>query len=459
MSPHRDRLIGHDDVVGSPAPLFPDPAPDARSERPLVSESRRTTRRVAIDPSITRHARRRRRNPFATAFRFVAAALAVVLVSGGAVAAYALWDVAAGVKPAVTLAGQDPNIPNIDAIEGGVNLLVVGSDSRQGQGMAYGDPEEETGVLNDVTMLLHISEDHSSAVVVSFPRDLFVPIPECPKLDGTGTYSAMSSQKINTTLSYGGLACTVLTVEALTGLTIPFAAEVQFNGVIALSNAVGGVEVCVAEPISDDYTQTYLDAGMHTLQGKDALQFLRTRHGVGDGSDLGRISNQQVFLSSLVRTLQSSETLSDPGKLFGIAKAATSNMQLSQSLANLNTMVSIAMALKDIPLEQIAFLQYPNAYGSSGGEQGVLPLDAAAEQLFDAIKADKKLSITGTTGVGSVTDPNAPADPEAPTDPESTPPATPSAPSATPPADDAVELPTTIEGQTASDRTCSKGNN
>lgn len=428
-----------------------------------MSESPRTSRRVATDPTIARHARRRGRNPFMAVLKVVSATLAVVLVSGTAVAAYALWDVAASVKPAVTLAGQDGSSPNIDAIEGGVNLLLVGSDSRQGQGDAYGDPDVETGNLNDVTMLLHISEDHSSATVVSFPRDMFVPIPACPKEDGSGTYNAMSSQKINTTLSYGGLACTVLTVEALTGLKIPFAAEVQFNGVIALSNAVGGVDVCVAEPIADPYTGTYLDAGTHTLQGSAALQFLRTRHGVGDGSDLGRISNQQVFLSSLVRTLQSSETLSDPTKLFGIAKAAASNMQLSTSLANLNTMVSIAMAMKDIPLEQIAFVQYPNAYGSSGGQQGVLPLTSSAEQLFDAIKADKKISLTGTTGVGSVADPNAPGATETSAPPETTDPSDPaSTPATTPPATadggDAVELPSTIEGQTAGDYTCSKGN-
>lgn len=428
-----------------------------------MSDSPRTTRRVSTDPTITRHARRRRHNPLLTGLKVVAASLAVVLVSGTAVAAYALWDVAASVKPSVTLAGQDGSSPNIDAIEGGVNLLLVGSDSRQGQGDAYGDPEKETGNLNDVTMLLHISEDHSSASVVSFPRDLFVPIPACPKEDGSGSYKAMSSQKINTTLSYGGLACTVLTVEALTGLDIPFAAEVQFNGVIALSSAVGGVDVCVAEGISDPYTGTFLDAGTHTLEGASALQFLRSRHGVGDGSDLGRISSQQVFLSSLVRTIKSSETLSDPTKLFGIAKAAASNMQLSTSLANVNTMVSIAMAMKDIPLEQIAFVQYPNAYGSSGGQEGVLPIKSAAQQLFDAIKADKKITITGTTGVGSVADPNAPAGGEAAPPPE------PSAPSpgadapattAPPSADggDSVALPATIEGQTAGDYTCSKGN-
>ncbi|MET0844049.1 MAG: LCP family protein, partial [Mycetocola sp.] len=317
-------------------------------------------RRHRRSSSTVRHGQLRRSSTAGVIARFVAAVLAVVLVSGSAIAAYAVWDIASSVAPPVTLANETPGVsaPDIDAIEGGVNLLLVGSDSRQGQDAIFGDASKETAVLNDVTMLLHISEDHSSATVVSFPRDMFVPIPACPKEDG-GTYDSMTAQKINTTLSYGGLACTVLTVEKLTGLSIPFAAEVQFDGVIELSTAVGGVDVCVAEPIADDYTQTYLDAGTHTLEGMAALQFLRTRHGVGDGSDLGRISNQQVFLSSLVRTLKSSETLTNPSKLFGIAKAAASNMTLSTSLSNINTMVSIAMAMKDIPLEQVVFAQYP----------------------------------------------------------------------------------------------------
>ena len=97
-------------------------------------------------------------------------------------------------------------------------------------------------------------------------------------------------------------------------------------GVAGLSEAVGGVEVCVADPIEDEYTGTFLDAGNHTLSGVAALQFLRTRHGVGDGSDLGRISNQQVFMSALARKLQGEGTLSDPVKLYSIAKAALANM-------------------------------------------------------------------------------------------------------------------------------------
>jgi len=397
----------------------------------------------------------------------LAATLAVLLVSGGTVAAYAVWNVTNSIKPTVTLAGETPGapVPNIDAIEGGVNLLLVGSDSRQGQDPIFGDATKETGVLNDVTMLLHISEDHSNATVVSFPRDLFVPIPACPNPNG-GTYSAMTSQKINTTLSYGGLPCTVLTVENLTGLSIPFAAEVQFSGVIELSNAVGGVDVCVAEPIADPYTNLYLDAGTHTLQGLDALQFLRTRHGVGDGSDLGRISNQQVFLSALVRKLQSASTLSDPTKLYGIAKAAASNMSLSTSLSNINTMISIAMALKDISLEKIVFVQYPNAYGTSNGQSGVLPIETAADELFDAIKADVPIGLSGSTGVGSVPDPSAPAPPDT-TTPGTTPPDA-STPDATAPGStdvpstgapsSGITLPESVQGQTAGERTCSAGN-
>jgi LCP family protein required for cell wall assembly len=251
----------------------------------------RRPRRAARVPTIARHGRLKRYSAVRAVLKFLAAAVAVLLVSGGSVAAIATWSVVSSIQPSVTLANETPGVqmPDIDAIEGGVNLLLVGSDSRQGQDAMFGDPEKETATLNDVTMLLHISEDHSSATVVSFPRDLFVPIPACPNPDG-GTYGAMSSQKINTTLSYGGLPCTVLTVEKLTGLSIPFAAEVQFNGVIELSNAVGGVDVCVGSPIKDPYTGLDLAAGTHNLQGLEALQFLRTRHGVGDGSDLGRIS-------------------------------------------------------------------------------------------------------------------------------------------------------------------------
>ncbi|TFB93111.1 LytR family transcriptional regulator [Cryobacterium sp. MDB1-18-2] len=381
--------------------------------------------------------------------------MAVVLVSGVSVAAIATLDVASSAQPGVHLANETNGpVPQIGAITGGVNLLIVGSDSRKGQDPSFG-PEDSTGDLNDVTMLLHISQDHTNASVISFPRDMFVPIPACPDPSG-GTFNSMSRQKINTTLTYGGLACTVLTVEKLTGLTIPFAAEVQFSGVMAMSTAVGGVPVCVAEEIQDEYTGTFLKPGMHTLEGVAALQFLRTRHGVGDGSDLTRINNQQVFMSALVRTIKSASTLSDPLKVYSLAKAVTANMKLSDSLNNVSVIASIAVALKDIDLNQVVFVQVPTG-GTTGG---VLPLQPDFKELFTAVAADKALKLGGTTGRGATLDPSATATPTpaATTDASATPDPTASAgatPIPTP--TDATTLSESATGQTAGELTCSVG--
>ena len=314
-------------------------------------------------------------------------------------------------QPTVTLGNEAvlEGVPDVGAMEGGVNLLVVGSDSRQGQGEGFGDPDEETAVLNDVTMLMHISEDHSNASVVSFPRDMLVDVPECtdPEDPAGDPLYELYDVKINSVLSHGGLGCVVKTVETELGITIPFAGIVQFMGVAGLSEAVGGVEVCVAEPIEDEYTGTFLEAGTHTLSGVAALQFLRTRHGVGDGSDLARISNQQVFLSSLARTLQSNGTLGDPVKLYSIAKAALANMQLSDSLMDPTRMISIAKALKDTDLNKIAFIQYPTAYVDGGG--AVAATDSA-QYVRTALQTDMPVTFDPAAqeaAFASAGDPNA----------------------------------------------------
>jgi anionic cell wall polymer biosynthesis LytR-Cps2A-Psr (LCP) family protein len=240
---------------------------------------------------------------------------------------------------------------------------------------------------------------------------------------------------------------------------IPVGGIVEFYGVAALSSAVGGVEVCVAEPISDDYTGTYLDAGTHTLSGMDALQFLRTRHGVGDGSDLGRISNQQTFLASLMRTLQSSGTLGDPVKLYSIAKAVLSNMTLSTKMQDPAQLMSIARTLQDVDLSKIAFLQYPTTY--TEGFAAVVPADSAAA-VNAALQADLPVAIdpnaTSNTDFGTVPDPNAP--PPQPETPEAAGPSDTPAPDATAPpsATPGEVLPPDVTGQTAAEVRCSSTN-
>jgi LCP family protein required for cell wall assembly len=289
--------------------------------------------------------------------------------------------------------------PSVEDLNGPVNILLVGSDTRKGQGKGYGD---DTSELADVIMLLHISADRKNAVALSFPRDLLVPIPACPDPEG-GSFSAMSRQQINSSIAYGGPVCTLLTIQNLTGVRIPYLAMIDFRGVIEMSNAIGGVEVCVANPIDDPQSKLQLEAGMHNLQGRQALAFLRTRYGVGDGSDLARISNQQVFLTSLLRKVKNEGVLNNPIYMYSLANAAARNMKLSDSMTDLGTMVALAGALRNVDLDKMTFLQVPSRGGLSGSEAGrVEPIYDQAQLIFDRIANDQPVVIKKpNTGFGA----------------------------------------------------------
>jgi len=205
------------------------------------------------------------------------------------------------------------------------------------------------------------------------------------------------------------------------------------------------VEVCVNGPVVDPYTGIDLPtAGTWNLQGESALAFLRSRHGVGDGSDLTRISSQQVYLSALVRKLKSSETLSDASKLYGLAQAAVSNMTLSSGLADVPTLDSVSLALKAIPIERVTFVQYPGRTGGSGIYAGkVQPLADKGAELMALIAADQPFVLANVgDGQGSEADPNAPA----------------ADPSATPVDNSGLPVIDGVRGQTAADYTCSVSN-
>ena len=338
-----------------------------------------------------------------------------------------------------------PNAQPITAkdLNGPINILLVGSDTRKGQGKGYGT---ESSVLADVMILLHVSEDRKNATAVSFPRDLMVPWPACPSTTGGPGYLPQSLGQLNATIANGGPGCTLLTIEKLTGLKIPYLAMIEFNGVIEMSNAIGGVDVCVAQEINDPYTQTYLKPGEYTLQGKAALQFLRTRHGVGDGSDLSRISNQQVFLTSLVRKVKSAGVLTNPVQLYSLANAAARNMQLSESLTDLGTMVSIASSLQNVDLENIVFLQVPARGGLPAPYSGrVMPVYEQANILFQKLVNDEPIVLGSNTGQGAVLATPTPT-------PTSTTKPTPGAPTPSATPTDSLDWAT---GTTAATKTCS----
>ncbi|WP_144784415.1 LCP family protein [Microbacterium sp. BH-3-3-3] len=415
--------------------------------------------------TVARHGRLTSPGPLAQLFRGVAIALAVLLVSGGAVLAYAAVDLTQSfTADAVELKGQPAVPPDLGELKGGVNMLLVGTDECEPSfAQLFGDRctgADSEGSLNDVNMLVHISDAPRRVTVISFPRDLMVPIPSCTDKDGNET-SAMSKQQINSAFSYGGLSCVVQTVSELSGLEIPFAAKVSFGGVINITDAIGGVDVCIANGIKDRYTGIDWPAGMRTVQGLDALQFLRTRHGVGDGGDLGRISNQQQYMSRLANKLKSQDVLSNPATLYKLASTALRNVDPSTSLTNPLTLVQIASAVKDVPFNEIVFIQYPT-YTDPSNANRVVPDRTDADTLWAALAANQPLELSGnlSDGNGVVVDQNAtPAPTQAPAPVDTASPAPTQTAQASPaPTSDAIQLPSGIAGQTAAQATCSNGN-
>jgi LCP family protein required for cell wall assembly len=386
-----------------------------------------------------------------------------VLVAGLGVGAYVLTDwTTSFTADATELEGQTPVPPDIGAIEGGVNFFIAGTDKCEPEyADIFGDRctgPDAGGELNDVNMLVHISDEPRRVTVISFPRDLMIPIPECTDEDGDTT-AAWSKGQINNTFGIGGLSCTVKTVSELSDQNIPFAATITWGGVIEITNAIGGVDVCVSGGIRDRYTGLDLSPGMHTIQGVEALQFLRTRHGVGDGGDLGRISNQQQYMSRLVHKIASDQVLSNPATLFTLASTALDSIDPSTSLTNPITLAQIALAVKDVPFDEIVFIQYPTLPDPADANR-VVPNKTAAAALWAALETNQPLELTGDASQGDgviVVEPT-----EAPTDaatqaPVETPAPTESA-STPAPTETSVALPEAIAGVTAAQETCSNGN-
>lgn len=359
-------------------------------------------RQAKAAQKFARHGKIKPQSKSRAVWGLLAKGLAVVVGASVALSGIALAQLNNEIKSnGIVLVGSTAS--TTASLAGPINMLIVGSDTREGQGEGFGDGTSE---LADVIILLHISTDRENVVALSFPRDLLVPWPACPSTSvppGPG-YLPQSLGQINATIANGGPGCTLLTVEALTGLDIPFLAMIDFKGVIEMSNAIGGVDVCVSKPINDPYTFLKLDAGNHTLLGRDALKYLRTRHGVGDGSDLGRISNQQTFLTSLVRKVKSEGVLNNPIALYSLATAAARNMKLSESLTDVNVMIAMAEALRRVNLDKVTFLQIPSRGGLPAPYSGrVAVIYEQADILFEKLQKDEPLILAkANTGAGAV---------------------------------------------------------
>jgi LCP family protein required for cell wall assembly len=356
---------------------------------------------------VARHLGSERRMP--AWLKVTAAVLTVLVVGGLGFAGYWYFRLQSNITTAPLSAGEGNGAGTSDST-GRMQILILGSDTRDGKNSEYGGVDESTGYGKaDVMMLMDISADNKRVSVISFPRDLLVDIPQCTNPEGKQVYPARSGIMINEAMSEAGIGCAVDTVNQLTGLEVDHFMMADFNAVKELSNTVGGVDVCISDAVYDPDSQLRLPAGTSAVQGEMALAFLRTRHAFADGGDLGRIRAQQGFLSSLTRKIKDDGTLSDPAKMLKIADVVTQNLTVDEGLASVPSLVTIGNRLKDIDISKVAFVAVPTTPAVTDINR-LQVAEPAGSQLFAALREDVDLT-----------------DPTAPTTPSPSESATPSA--------------------------------
>ena len=285
----------------------------------------------------------------------VAAALSLtmaVAAIGGAVV-YEYWHLDGNITTAGdlnTLTHRPKELPPPPNGGPPINILLLGSQTRDGQQGQFGD-SAATGSFggslgtdnSDTSMLLHLAGDRKHAMVVSIPRDTMVARPECPGRNGDQVIPASDRAIFDSAMSLGGPLCAAATVEQMWNVRVDDFIRLDFNGFRKIVTYLGGVQVCIPPPgIDDPYSHLKLPAGLHVVTGDEALAFVRDRHGIGDGSDLGRIKMQQMFLSSLVAKVESDGTLQDPGRLLALADVATSSVTTDVGLGSVDRLLGLA---------------------------------------------------------------------------------------------------------------------
>ena len=387
-------------VMGVIAPGAATPAPDAAALTRLQTKKSRRQRRVTIAGKAT-------------------VGVIAVLVFGVTGSAWAgLRYVESNTRTVPSLDQGSTAIQQPEQQLGDENFLLVGSDTRAGTSgdLGAGTTNQVAGARSDTLIVAHIPADRSRVVLVSFPRDLQVDLPSCTRWDNaTASYTTevlapQQGVKINEAYFSGGPRCATKIVQQLSGLNINHFLGIDFAGFEAMVNAVGGVQVCTDAPLEDTVLGTILPtAGTKTIDGAQALNYVRARHVIGDPtSDYGRIQRQQRFLSSLLRASLRQETLLNVGKLKSLVDAVTSST-FGENVG-VKSLLSLAQSLQRLDAGRVTFVTAPTTgTANSIGNEVLLTTENAA--LFQAIREGRPLP--GET----------PAPPSATPTPTTTPPA------------------------------------
>ncbi|MDH6518626.1 LCP family protein required for cell wall assembly [Streptomyces sp. SAI-208] len=298
-------------------------------------------------------------------------------------------------KTEANAAGQTP-----------LNILLIGSDSRNSdENVELGGSRDNRGnpPLGDVQMLIHLSADRKSAAMVTIPRDTRVDIPQCTDPETGKTYEA-TTDIINTSLARGGAGCTLATWQNLTGVYIDHWMTIDFSGVVRMADAIGGVSVCVRQNVWDRPTAAVpggsglkMTKGTHKVKGKQALQWLRTRHAWG--SDLMRARAQHMYLNSMIRTLKGQNVFTDTPRLMGLAEAATKSLQVSEEIGSVKDLYDLGMQLKSVPPDRITSVTMPNVEDPRNRDH-VVPDGANADRLWEMLRDDVALDKNGKASSG-----------------------------------------------------------
>ncbi|WTO87571.1 LCP family protein [Streptomyces nigra] len=280
------------------------------------------------------------------------------------------------------------------AVRGAQNILVIGSDSRAGDGnRRYG---RDSGTeRSDTTILLHLSADHRSATAMSIPRDLMVDVPGCRRTEG-GRSRPMFAM-FNYAFQVGGSACTIRTVERMTNIRVDHHMVVDFHGFKEMVDAVDGVEICLTKPIRDKAAKLRLPAGKVTLDGEQALGYVRARKSLGDGSDTDRMERQQRFLAALVHKVRSNDVLLNPVRLYPVLDAATSSLTTDPALASLRGLYDLVRSVRDIPTERVQFLTVPRESYVYNANRDQL-VEPEAQRLFERLRLDLPVAVADSRG-------------------------------------------------------------
>ncbi|GJF07020.1 LCP family protein [Pseudonocardia sp. D17] len=319
----------------------------------------------------------------------VVASVLVLLLTGTAWGLYR--DVTAGLTTTDVIFGGDDGQ--------GLNILLVGIDSRTD---AQGNPlpkavtdalhsGADTGVLNsDTIILLHLPADGGAAVAFSIPRDSYVSIPGYRKDKINAAYPATkalaaadlvkqrkSAKEVDTESSAAGRSKLIETVQDLTGVHVDHYAEINLLGFYNLTQAVGGVDVCLKNPVSDELSGANFPAGPQTISGAAALSFVRQRHGLPEG-DLSRIRRQQVFLAAMADKILSSGTLTNPSTLGALVDAAQKSLVIDSGW----DLLGFARQASDIAAGHIEFMTIPTQGGQSNDRGDVVLVDPGQVKKF-----------------------------------------------------------------------------